>query len=412
MKQRLKQTARAGLAAHAAILALGICLSPAAHATKVQLLSDLKLRELSNNQLSYAGTLKAGSIVEIPDDYTVADSSGRVNLVESLNNWVSSVSHSVSPIDASTINTPAGERSDYFFPIKISGGGSSNNRGGTYYMALRYLAANNAAAIVASSSAASAADFPPPLRSSESAAMAHAATRMEASSPCADGSCSRQAKASDLNAFSAALKQATPNQETRLASAFQMTSQPTILPTAKRRMSPRCANIMDEQGNLGQWGEAIVNVLSEEPYRRSYTADNALGKFCPKFNSLSPERRVQAQVWFWTALAQEESSCNPNSEHAQWFRDRHGNVRRLNPTTGWGLWAMEKSANLRRTRGAACRDIGTVEGQARCSIDILQKVHYDKGRSTSASRGSYWGPIRRGEAQLMPHMRRFVECFK
>jgi hypothetical protein len=177
-------------------------------------------------------------------------------------------------------------------------------------------------------------------------------------------------------------------------------------------MSARCANIMDANGNLGSWGEAIKKVLSEEPYNRSFAADNALGSFCPKFNSLSRERRIQAQIWFWTALAHEESSCNPNKEHGQWYTDPQGVKRRLNPTTGWGLWAMEKSANLRRTRGPACYDIGSVEGQARCSIDIMQKVHYDNGRATSVSRGSYWGPIHRGKSQLMPHMRRFQECFQ
>jgi hypothetical protein len=170
---------------------------------------------------------------------------------------------------------------------------------------------------------------------------------------------------------------------------------------------------MDQNGNVGVWGESFLKILAEQPYSQSFAADNALGKFCPKFNSLSPERRLQAQLWFWTALAQEESGCDPNIIHQTHYASKDGSTRRLNPRLGWGLWALEYDANVRaRSRGPACRDIKSVEGQARCSIDIMQKKHYNEGRTASVSRGSYWGPIHRGNSQILPHMKRFEECFK
>lgn len=184
-----------------------------------------------------------------------------------------------------------------------------------------------------------------------------------------------------------------------------------ILRKGTRGMSKACSSLMNSQGVLGSTGQSIYSILSEPQYARYYTARNSLGGFCPKFNQLSNAQKLTAWTWFWTSLAQEESNCNPTLVHGTTYRDRHGRIRVLNPTEGYGLWAMEKDRNLRRSRGAACNNIGTAAGQARCSIDIMVKTQLARGLTAGVNQSSYWGPVRRGNSQLMPHMRRLNLCF-
>lgn len=189
------------------------------------------------------------------------------------------------------------------------------------------------------------------------------------------------------------------------------TSQRTILRSSGRQLPKACAALMDNSGQLGANGQSVFNIMAESKYQRYFTANNSLGQFCPKFNQLNNQDKLLAWTWFWTALASEESSCNPTITHATHYRDRSGRVRVLNPVEGYGLWAMEKDRNVRRWRGAACSDISTVAKQARCSIDIMTSTQLAKGRTAGINNMSYWGPVRRGNTQIIPHMRRLSLCF-
>jgi hypothetical protein len=184
-----------------------------------------------------------------------------------------------------------------------------------------------------------------------------------------------------------------------------------IKPPTSRAMAPRCSMLVDKNGQLGSGGRSLVNIMSEPKYEKYYTQSNALGSYCPKFNDLSHHEKLMAWAWFWTALAQEEASCNVSAHHGTSYT-RNGKAIVLNPREGYGLWAMERDRNVRRSRGAACSNIGTVEGQARCSIDIMMKRQLSIGETASGKIG-YWGPIRREykDHQLMPHMKRFNLCF-
>ncbi len=184
-----------------------------------------------------------------------------------------------------------------------------------------------------------------------------------------------------------------------------------IKPATTRSMAPRCSMLMDKNGQLGSGGKSLVSIMSEPKYEKYYTQSNALGSYCPKFNNLSHHEKLMAWAWFWTALAQEEASCNVSAHHGTSYT-KNGKSIVLNPREGYGLWAMERDRNVRRSRGAACNNIGSVEGQARCSIDIMMKRQLSIGDSASGKVG-YWGPIRREykDHQLMPHMKRFNLCF-
>lgn len=170
-----------------------------------------------------------------------------------------------------------------------------------------------------------------------------------------------------------------------------------------------CSSLMNSQGQLGEHGQSLVSIMAEPKYARYFLGSNALGSFCPKFNTLSTAQKLNAWAWFWTVLAHEEASCNVTQVHGTHIW-RNGKLSRLNPYQGYGLWALEKDANVRAWRGAACRSINTAAKQARCAVDILASTSLSKGR-TGVSSSSYWGPVRRGADQIRPQMRRFALCF-
>jgi hypothetical protein len=177
------------------------------------------------------------------------------------------------------------------------------------------------------------------------------------------------------------------------------------------KMAPSCKALMNSNGELGSTGHSIFSIMSERKYSRYYTEDNSLGHFCPKFNRLTDSQRLQAWTWFWSALAQEESSCIEKKKHATVYQGRDGRTHVLNPREGYGLWALEKDRNIRRSRGSACMNISTAAGQARCAIDIMTKRQLSRGRTAGNDKFSYWGPVRRGYNQIIPHMRRLKLCF-
>lgn len=178
-----------------------------------------------------------------------------------------------------------------------------------------------------------------------------------------------------------------------------------LLRPAKRSMAPACSSYMNSEGQVGPNGQIIYNILKSPSNRAAFTKRNAMGEFCPKFNQLPDGDKLLAWTWFWTALAREESACNSKVIHAT----RSGG-RVINPRVGYGLWALEKSSSVRRWRGSACNSISDVSGQARCAIEIMKDTQLDDGDSAYDSE-SYWGPIRRAQKQIFPHMKRLKLCF-
>lgn len=184
-----------------------------------------------------------------------------------------------------------------------------------------------------------------------------------------------------------------------------------LKPAKTRQMAEACSSFMNSNGELGPDGQSVMSIMASPKYAQYFTADNSLGGFCPRFNTLSDSQKLMAWTWFWTALAMEEASCNPTLPHATTYKNKQGQTKILNPREGYGLWALERDRNVRAWRGEACNNISTVEGQARCTIDIMVDRQLSKGRTAKMSSGSYWGPIHRGDTQLMPHMRRMSQCF-
>lgn len=178
-----------------------------------------------------------------------------------------------------------------------------------------------------------------------------------------------------------------------------------------RRMSKQCSAIMDSQGNLGSIGQELYEIMDSDKYASYFTQDSSLGSLCPKFNSLSDSQRIMAWTWFWTALASEEATCTVKKIHPTTYIDRKGRRRILNPRPGYGLWALEKDRNIRRGRGRACDNISTTKGQALCAVDIMFKNPVISRFTGEPNKNSYWGPVRRSQSQVIPHMKRLSLCY-
>ena len=101
-----------------AVLTIQLAFLPVSHALKIQIKTDIKLRENTDNSMERIGMLKRGTIVEIPDEYTV-NVNGKPNLEQTLNNWLRS-GNSKRTADGAGVYNFDGEQADMFFPIRVT----------------------------------------------------------------------------------------------------------------------------------------------------------------------------------------------------------------------------------------------------------------------------------------------------
>lgn len=139
--------ASAARALHVFALVLSLVLSPIAHALQLKLTSGLNMRQQGQGEdLGRTGYLRAGSVIEIPDAFTVKDSSGKVHVEKTLNNWLRNAGRTGDEdgTEPGLYEFDDGKR-DYFFPVRVvtAAPGSTitdPKESGIQFMALRYLA--------------------------------------------------------------------------------------------------------------------------------------------------------------------------------------------------------------------------------------------------------------------------------
>lgn len=183
-----------------------------------------------------------------------------------------------------------------------------------------------------------------------------------------------------------------------------------------RAMAKSCEALIDQSGRMGAHGELLAEEISKSPFRDSFlqlnSSHNPLGSLCPKFASLDQQNKTRAWVLFFAALAQEEAGCQSNIIHRT--RTKSGKI--LNPTQGYGYWALEYFQSKRQWRGQACRgDIKSINNQVACTVSIMHDMQLSRGLTLDAhsNHRKYWGPTHshRIQRQITPHMRRMTSCF-
>ena len=396
----------------------------------MQTLSQLPVSDYSNGVMSQLGYLPVGSFLTMDPTYAVRnDFTNDIDLGLTLNNWMMNFPSGFATGGAGAYQLPDGNI-DHFFPMYVSQVPGGNIQAGqTVYVPLSALAEPGAAYVLNSESFR---DLP-----TTSFEEVERETRREDRWEFTEARFCRECLGGQSPAIAAQVlpreirqipSQAMGPAASGSASArWSSANAPKILSLSQMRglgqrpraQNLRCDNIIDDEtGNVGSWGEVLGRLLLSPEHKSTYFDRNTLGAFCPKFNQLSEQRKLQAWVWFWTALGAEESQCTLSQHHST-----HSGRTRINPRAGYGLWTAEKSSTVRRGRynsgNGDCRDISTIEGQALCAVTTMQETQLEYGKSAYGYSSSYWGPTRpysgkygnRAEKQMMPHMRRFAECF-
>lgn len=186
----------------AVILSIQVAVMPVSFALRVQISSDAKIRENSDNSMERVGMLKQGSIVEIPDEYVV-NVAGQPNLERTLNNWLRTGGTQRAADGAGAYNFD-GEKTEYFFPVRITNPakGSTIARGHqntNHFIALKYLLLKGKAMIVSNDAVVTEADVaPPPTERAKQPinVQSDPNAQMEAQSACGNGLCSLPSDAS------------------------------------------------------------------------------------------------------------------------------------------------------------------------------------------------------------------------
>lgn len=118
-----------------------------ANAVQIQTRQGLQFKALAEDS-EEGGVLRAGSIVDVPDEYRVLDKNGRVDGELTLNNWLRNAGQAgiEKPNRDGGVVVKTSEAIDFFYPVKIlsaaPGSKIPSHAGKTYFLALRMLSEN------------------------------------------------------------------------------------------------------------------------------------------------------------------------------------------------------------------------------------------------------------------------------
>lgn len=275
----------------AGVLTVQLAILPVSFALKLQIDQDIKLRINQDDQQERVGLLKRGTIIEIPDEYVVTKD-GKKNLELTLNNWLKKAGHQPPKTDSGGpgLFKFDGEKQDYFFPVKIAPGGLA--KGSTLpkeianqpmYLALGHLIKRGNALVLTGDAAVHPITPRQRAENAPEAARARQARQqqMEASSPCAQGLCSKPSDTSDnvkhlIRAISPALSRA----EAKSKQVFRRTKDD--LDKINRSFQQSCGFPLSEFTSLVRSraeqadvpAEVLLSLMTQESSGRCYALNS------------------------------------------------------------------------------------------------------------------------------------------
>jgi hypothetical protein len=171
-----------------------------------------------------------------------------------------------------------------------------------------------------------------------------------------------------------------------------------------------CSGFIQRDGHYGKIGQELVRNMKKTPYKDQYLRSKSLSQVCPNYKNLKAQQKLQAWVWFWMVLSNEESSCQVETPHGTHAKVA-GRWIRINPKEGYGLFAAELYGGDRQWRGDMCRgNMKTMKVQVSCAIHTMYDRHLAEGEG-AYTKSSYWGPVRRLDKQIVPNMGLYKPCF-
>lgn len=179
-----------------------------------------------------------------------------------------------------------------------------------------------------------------------------------------------------------------------------------------------CLRFVDEQGNLGEYGQ-IMQLYFETEGDDSSLFNNDMpgmagaGGVCPNWRSFSREQKIHYWAYFFAALASDESGCNPAARNP---RGTDG--------VAAGLLQMPEHRDGQTGyywRGANCRtasDMYDPRQNIFCSLDIMKETLLGSAGIYQNSRGLYGGNIyweqlknHSDGGDIGPMMATYRDCF-
>lgn len=270
----------------AAIVTVQIGFIPTGMALKVQIDQDIKLRIKQDGQQERIGILKRGTVIEIPDQFVVVKD-GKKNMELTLNNWLRQAGHKSQQEESGPgLFRFDGEKHDYFFPVKIAEGGLAP--GSTFpkelsksplYIALGHIVRRGNALILTEDARVE--PITPRQRIEQSPEAISRAERqrqeLEASSPCAQGLCSRPSDSSNsVKSLIRAISPALAASEKRRDQIFKRTN--TDLQRIDHNFQQSCGFSMAEFAQLvrqraeqhGVPSDILLSLMTQESSGRCY----------------------------------------------------------------------------------------------------------------------------------------------
>ncbi len=274
----------------AVVLSIQVAFLPASFALRVQISSNVKLRSVEDKSMERVGLLKKGSIVEIPDRFTV-ERNGKPDLELTLNNWLRMAGENRSGRKSDGAGTYAfdGERSELFFPVTIvkPAKGSTvrtSHQDSEKFIALKYLIRSGNAMIVSDDAIVSDAKESNGYTGRENGDTTkdeQATSQMEAQSICATGLCARPSDASTqvrdlIDAISpglAATNGASEHLRARTTTDLKLVYK-TFQSSCGFSLSEFIPTVKAQAGAAGVPPELLLSIMTQENSGRCYLTNS------------------------------------------------------------------------------------------------------------------------------------------
>lgn len=447
---------------HVALVCVMTAYAPIASSVEIVLGTAMKVRTSDDDGLSAIGVLAKGSVVEVPDRYKKLKADGTVDAAATFNNWLKQSGYTNSQISQRKRSQYQDFYYPVRIVSMAPGSRGKNLVGTTRFMALRVLERSSGGLRVKENSRvyngsrnlqpirgqgnpgqALARPAPRPAPAAPAARPAPRAQNAEDQSqdsqqddqqqqqdsqdqqPADDQQPQAQDQAQDDQDPNAGTEAQSGtgvdcptcrHQQEELAAGDQADDIRSTMPAIYNSesdglqglpssMPGACSAFIKSDGSYGPWGQIAVRELSRYP--GTFLRASGMSSVCPNFNKVDSNGRPMMNdaerrhfwVYLLTAIAAQESTCNPNVDSPQKMIKVHGRLVKFNPNgIASGLFQIEKDPDLRAGRddrygGRFCSgNVYSPDTNTRCAVRMLEDI-VDNGRGPYTMENHYWSVL-------------------
>lgn len=158
----------------------------------------------------------------------------------------------------------------------------------------------------------------------------------------------------------------------------------------KRQAGPACDFFIDNDGNLGTYGDELIRAIREIS-RDCFYEKIDFSYLCPNYSKFDDQKKTQYLAFLFASMATYESACDKTSQ----------NQKGTNGIAD-GLFMLEYSQKQRKAAARDPKYCATNEGvdtqgitfQMQCSVSIFSKSHCGTGTQPGKNSSDYWQKLR------------------